>query len=93
MSAALAKHIEDLRIGWETTNRAEDRPIFESLLAQMAIIFAKTTLGAPDRELFEAIDTYERLWGNSFVTCWNPNNPESYEIFKDQVGYPGYPAT
>lgn len=93
MSEVLARHIEDLRIGWETTNRAEDRSIFQSLLAQMAIILAKVNLGAPDSELFEAIDTYEHLWGNSFVSCWTPENPESYETFKQQVGYPGYPAT
>jgi len=93
MSRVLALHIEDLRLGWETTNRAEDRPCYESLLAHMAIVLAKVNLGSPESELFEAIDTYERLWENTWLSCWNPVYPESYESFKQQVGYPGYPAT
>ena len=93
MSETLSTYIEDLRLGWETTSRAEDRPRYESLLAQLAIVLAKVNLNVPESELFEAIDNYERLWGNTWLISWNPQHPESYESFKQQVGYPGYPAT
>ena len=93
MSESLALHIEDLRLGSETTARAEDRPAYRSLLAQMAVVLAKVNLSAPESELFAEIDTYERLWGNTWLECWSPAHPESYELFKQQVGYPGYPAT
>ena len=93
MSTSLANHIEDLRRGLETTNRAEDRPGFKSLLAQAGIVLAKVSLDAPQVELFHEIDTYERLWGHTWLEHWNPKHPESYATFKHQVRYPGYPAT
>ncbi len=93
MSKELALHIEDLRAGLENTNRAEDRSKFSSLLAHAAILLAKVELEAPRSEVFEAIDTFERLWGHTWVECWNPEHPKSYEQFKEKVGYPGYPAT
>ena len=93
MSEALAQHIEDLHRGSENTHRAEDRPRYTSLLAQAAIVLAKANLHAPEPELFAEIDTYERLWGNTWLEHWNPKHPESYELFKEQVGYPGYSAT
>ena len=93
MSEALAQHIEDLRSGLENTHRAEDRPGYTSLLAQAAVVLAKANLRAPKSELFAEIDNYERLWGNTWLEHWNPKRPESFELFKEQVGYPGYPAT
>ncbi len=93
MSKELALHIEDLRAGLENTHTAEDRSKFISLLAYAAMLLAKVELDAPKSEIFDAIDTFERLWGHTWVECWNPENPESYEQFKKKVGYPGDPAT
>jgi hypothetical protein len=88
MSKELALHIEDLRAGLENTHQAEDRSKFISLLAYAAILLAKIELEAPKSEIFDAIDTFDRLWGQTWVECWNPESPESYELFKKKVGYP-----
>lgn len=93
MIEALAQHIEDLRSGSETTSRAEDRPQYTSLLAQAAIVLAKVNLCVPKAELFAEIDTYERLWANTWLEHWKPKYQESYELFKKQAGYPGYSDT
>ena len=93
MSELLSNYIEDLRLGWETTNEAEDRPRYESLLAQLAIVLAKVNLNVPESELFEAIDNYERLWGNTWLLSWNPQHPESSELFKPAAGSPVQPPT
>ncbi len=93
MSKELAMHIEDLRSGWENTNRAEDRGKYEALLAHAAIVLAKVVLEAPQPELFAAIDTFNRLWGHTWLEYWKPENPDSYELFKKSVGYAGHSDT
>ena len=91
MEKELALFIEDLEYGLRTTNRAEDRKLYETYLAYAACILSKVVLGAPASEIFEAIDTNEKLWGNSWlVSPVQGNNPESYIKFKELAGYPGY---
>ena len=94
MDKELALFIQDLEFGLQSTNRAEDRQLYERYLASASCILAKVVLGSPQKELFSAIDSNERLWGNTWLI--DPvvgNNPDSYEKFKTIAGYPGYGNT
>jgi hypothetical protein len=94
MEKELAKFIEDLEFGLSTTKRAEDRKLYETYLAYAACILSKVVLNAPKEELYKAIDTNERLWGNSWlVDPVQGKHPESYMKFKELSGYPGYGNT
>lgn len=88
MKVSFSRHIEDLYMGLERTQSVEDRPRYVALLAHAAIVLAKLTLDAPKSDLFAAIDTYERLWGNTWLEGWSPVYPDSYDKFKSEVGYP-----
>ena len=90
MSDSIAQHILDLEHSKLTTDRAEDRGIYEKLLAQAGAILARVNLNVPRSELYEAIDLYEKLWGTLYPSHWEPRYPEAYEKFKREVGYPGY---
>ena len=94
MEKELALYIEDLKFGLENTNRVEDRKLYETYLANAACMLSIVVLKAPDEELFEAIDTNERLWGNTWlIDPVQSKNPESYLKFKELAGYPGYGNT
>lgn len=94
MEKELALFIEDLELGLETTNRAEDRKLYETYIAYAGIILSKVVLGEPKEEIFKAIDTNEKLWGNSWLNSpVKGNHPESYRKFKELAGYPGYGNT
>jgi hypothetical protein len=94
MEKELALYIDDLESGWKQTNRAEDRKQYEAYLAHAACILSKVILQAPENELFEAIDTNEKLWGNSWLQGdWMRKNPNSYKEFKRLARYPGYSNT
>ena len=94
MEKELALFIQDLEFGKQTTNRAEDRKLYEIYLAQAACMLSKIVLKAPSEELFESIDTNERLWGNSWlIDPVQGKNPESYRKFKELAGYSGYGNT
>ena len=94
MEKELALFIEDLELGFRTTNRAEDRKLYETYIAYAGAILSKVVLGAPKEEIFKAIDTNEKLWGNSWLhSPVKRNNPESYRKFKELAGYPGYENT
>ena len=91
MEEHLARHIENLELGFKSTNRAEDRPKFESLLASAGCILSKVILKASKEDLFESIDAYEHLWGYTWIEGeWKQKNEGSYEKFKEEVGYSGY---
>ncbi len=91
MEKELALFIEDLKFGLEHTNRAEDRKLYETYLAYAACMLSKVVLSAPAEELFKAIDTNEKLWGNTWLQ--DPvkgKHPDSYQKFKEPAGYPGH---
>ena len=90
----LALFIEDLEYGLSTTKRAEDRKLYETYLAYAACILSKVVLNASMEEIYKAIDTNEKLWGNSWLV--DPvigKNPDSYKKFIKLSGYPGYGNT
>jgi len=94
MEKELAQFIEDLEFGLRTTDRAEDRKLYETYLAYAACIFSKVILKAPLDELHKAIDTNEKLWGNTWlVDPVQAKHPDSYKKFKELAGYRGYGAT
>tara|TARA_R110002073_G_scaffold191065_2_gene349749 strand:- start:597 stop:845 length:249 start_codon:yes stop_codon:yes gene_type:complete len=67
MEKEFALFIADLEYGLKNTKCAEDRNLYEKYLAQAACIMGKIILGAPKTEIFEEIDTNERLWGNTWL--------------------------
>lgn len=94
MKKEFALYIADLEYGLKNTKRAEDRNLYEKYLAQAACIMARIILEAPRNELFEEIDTNERLWGNTWLQDPVAKKSEnSYKKFKEKAGYPGYGNT
>lgn len=94
MKKELALYIEDLQEGAMNTDHAEDRSRYEKYLAQAACIMSKLILQLPEKELFEAIDTNERLLGNTWLQgSWGRKHPESYSKFKRLARYSGYGNT
>ena len=94
MEKELALFIEDLEYGLRNTNRAEDRKLYETYMAYAACILSKVLLGAEKSEIYKAIDTNEKLWGNTWlISPVKFQNPNSYENFKKLVEYPGYGNT
>lgn len=91
MQKELAQHIEDLEYGLRTTNRAEDRKLYETYLASTACLLSKVILNAPLEMLYKDIDAYERQCGNSWlIDPVQGKYPDSYRKFKELSGYPGY---
>ena len=94
MIEELALFIEDLEFGLRTTDRAEDRKLYETYITYAACILSKVVLGVEKEEIYKAIDSNEKLWGNSWlVSPVKGKNPESYRKFKESIGYPGYGNT
>ena len=94
MEKELARFIEDLELGLRTTKRAEDRKLYETYLAYAACILSKVILNAPMEELYKAIDTNEKLWGNTrLVEPVQAKHPDSYRKFKELAGCRGYGVT
>jgi len=86
----LALHIENLEKGLRETNRAEDRPKFEKLLACAACLLSKVILNSSEAELFQSIEDFDRLWSYTWLEgTWKPGHSESFEKFKLLAGYPG----
>ena len=94
MEKELAQYIKDLEFGLRKTTRAEYITLYETYLSYAACILSKVVLNAPKEELYKAIDTNEKLLGNSWlVDPVQGQHPESYKKFKELSGYPGYGNT
>ena len=62
-----ARYILDLSESLSNTHRAEDRPIYEAYLADVAVLFALVVEGT-DREIIQKhIEQHERLWGHTWL--------------------------
>ena len=64
---AFARYILDLSEGLSNTHCAEDRPIFEAYLADVAVLFAMVVEGADRDAIQKRIEQHERLWGHTWL--------------------------
>ena len=72
---AFAKYILDLSEGLSNTDCAEDRPIYETYLADVAVLFAMVVEGADRDAIQQRIEQHERLWGHTWL-----QGPESLKL-------------
>ena len=63
----IAKYILSLSAAASMTHRAEDRSLYEKYLADAAVILALAETEAPSTSMREAIQSHERLWGNTWL--------------------------
>jgi len=88
MEKYLALHIQDLESGLAATDRAEDRPKLEKLLAYAGCLLSKVVLNTDKEELFQSIESFNHLWGHTWLEgTWQQENKGSYEKFKTLAGY------
>ena len=50
-----------------STKRAEDRPVYQSLLADAAVVLATVVASETTAALTARIDAHERLWGHIWL--------------------------
>jgi len=67
MKKEIAQYIFSLRDAAEKTHRAEDRSIYTMYLADAAVILALVESDGSPEMLREAIDSHERLWGQTWL--------------------------
>ncbi len=88
IQSSLAKYILDLSESAAATHRAEDRPIYESYLADAAVLLAAVVAGKDKEEIEQHIERHERLWGQTWHQDPVYKKPaESFKKFKDIIGY------
>ncbi len=88
MEKEFAQYIADLEFGSQNTKSSEDRPIYQSYLADAAYILAQIVLGISKEDLFKLINSHERLRGNTWLQ--DPvfeKAANSYSEFKKNVGF------
>lgn len=85
---AVVRYILDLSESADATHHAEDRPVYESYLADAAFLFALVVDGAEKAKIEEYIQGHERLWGHSWLQDPVYKKPrESFEKIKKLAGY------
>ncbi len=92
MTAAtqIARHVCDLRYCLENTHRAEDRKTYGSYLLEAGYILSLVVLGKDRQVIFRSIDAYEHLLGWAWLhDPVDGEYPDSYETFKNIIGYGG----
>jgi hypothetical protein len=67
MNNDLANYVLKLRDAAGATQRAEDRPIYERLLADAGIILALVQTDASPDVVADAVASHERLWGHIWL--------------------------
>jgi hypothetical protein len=67
LTQALANYVAALEHAATITKRAEDRPVYKSLLADAAALLAHAAKGDSSASLQEAATTHERLWGQLWL--------------------------
>src|SRR5688500_16355312 len=80
----LASYIDALKRGADSTQRAEGRGIYTSLLADAATVLAISVQGRPPSQLLEAAHSHERLRGQ--VWLQDPAQTESSKIWSKAYG-------
>ena len=63
----LARYILDLSESLSKTHYAEDRPIYEAYLADVAVLFAIVVEGAEREAIQQRIEQHDRLWDHTWL--------------------------
>lgn len=82
----LARYILDLSEGLSKTQCAEDRPLYEAYLADVAVLFAMVVEGADKEAIQQRIEQHDRLWGHTWLQdpeCEKPKR--SYDKVKELI--------
>lgn len=67
MKTEIAQYILSLRAAASMTHRAEDRRLYETYLAEAAVLLALAETDAPSTSIREAVQSHERLWGTTWL--------------------------
>lgn len=67
MNPEIAQYVLSLHAAAKATHRAEDRPLYEKYLADAAVILALAETDAPLSDIKEAVQSHERLRGNTWL--------------------------
>lgn len=67
MKTEIAQYILSLRAAASATHRAEDRGLYETYLAEAAVLLALAETDAPSTSIEEAVKSHERLWGTTWL--------------------------
>jgi hypothetical protein len=80
----MGRYTLDLSESSSNTHRAEDRPIYEAYLADVAVLFAMVIEGADRKEIQKRIEQHERLWGHTWLQDSVYKKPrESFDKIKE----------
>ena len=67
MTKELAEYVLRLRDAAGATRRAEDRPIYEKLLADAGVLLALAETVTDQNAIANAVASHERLWGHTWL--------------------------
>ena len=67
MTRMLASYVLALEQSSRATVRAEDRPIYQQLLADAASLLAAAVAGEELESILARISTHDRLWGHTWL--------------------------
>lgn len=89
ISTALARYVLSLAEASAKTRRAEDRPLYQSYLAEAGILLALACTGADHQTIQEKVAQHERLWGTTWLQDPAYDGPSrAWRAFKDVYGKP-----
>ena len=87
VSAALAQYVLSLAEASANTHRAEDRPLYQSYLAEAGILLALACAGADHQTIQQKVAQHERLWGTTWLQDPAYDGPSrAWRAFKDVYG-------
>ena len=86
MKISAAIYILELRDAAGATHQAEDRPIYEKLLADAGVILALIETNADNATISSAIASHERLWGHTWLRDPVFSGPaKAWEMVKSKI--------
>ena len=86
MTIALSEYILLLSNSASETKFAADRPTYQLLLANAAVLLAIVVRGADHSQIENAVNRHERLWGNTFLQDEVFRKPlDAFAEFKKQM--------
>ena len=87
MNSLLAHYVLALSKSSEQTRIAEDRPIYQRLLADAAVLLALAETGAAPKIIRERLENHDRIWGSAWLQ--DPSHEpasSAWEAVKEQIG-------
>ena len=67
MQAALAKYVQALADALARTHEANDRPVYQLLLAEAGALLSRAVLGASNEEMLPLLKNHERTRGHTWI--------------------------